>query len=164
MICFLNTFLSWHIPVYTYLSSYPGYFREPPWNWMGLPEISRVTWQVFLLFWDQKTRTNNDPELFTVYMCGCILCIVFISGRYFMPCILCHSSGYVKSYRPLQWGRVSLSVWLQVSMFCIKTRRPEQNGRFRDYIFKCIQLKALLHIFWIIFSWYQSVISFHRFR
>ena len=29
-----------------YLSSYPGYFRELHWFSMGLPEISRVTWQV----------------------------------------------------------------------------------------------------------------------
>ena len=27
------------------LSSYPGYFREPHWKSMGLPEISRLTWQ-----------------------------------------------------------------------------------------------------------------------
>ena len=31
----------------SYLSSYPGYFREPFWFSMGLPEISRVTWQVY---------------------------------------------------------------------------------------------------------------------
>ena len=31
---------------YQYLSSYPGYFREPHWKSMGLPAISRVTWQV----------------------------------------------------------------------------------------------------------------------
>ena len=29
-----------------YLLSYPGYFWEPHWNSMGLPEISGVTWQV----------------------------------------------------------------------------------------------------------------------
>ena len=29
-----------------YLPSYPGYFRGPHWFSMGLPEISRVTWQV----------------------------------------------------------------------------------------------------------------------
>ena len=28
------------------LSIYPGYFREPHWKSMGLPEISRVTWQL----------------------------------------------------------------------------------------------------------------------
>ena len=28
---------------------YPGYFREPHWNSMGLPEISRVTWQLWML-------------------------------------------------------------------------------------------------------------------
>ena len=28
------------------LSSYPGYFRESHWLSMGLPEISRVTWQL----------------------------------------------------------------------------------------------------------------------
>ena len=33
---------------YTYLASYPGYFWEPHWKSMGLPEISRVTWQVCL--------------------------------------------------------------------------------------------------------------------
>ena len=32
---------------HTYLSSYPGYFREPHWKSMGPAEISRVTWQVF---------------------------------------------------------------------------------------------------------------------
>ena len=31
----------------TYLSSYPGYFQEPHWFSMGLPEISRATWQVW---------------------------------------------------------------------------------------------------------------------
>ena len=30
----------------SYLPSYPGYFREPYWFSMGLPEISRVIWQV----------------------------------------------------------------------------------------------------------------------
>ena len=30
----------------TKLSSYPGYFREPHWFSVGLPEISRVTWQL----------------------------------------------------------------------------------------------------------------------
>ena len=29
-----------------YLSSYPGYLREPLWKSIGLPDISRVTWQV----------------------------------------------------------------------------------------------------------------------
>ena len=33
-----------------YLSSYPGYFREPHWLSMGLPEISRVTWQVLCTY------------------------------------------------------------------------------------------------------------------
>ena len=32
--------------VYAYLSSYPVYFRESHWLSIGLPEISRVTWQV----------------------------------------------------------------------------------------------------------------------
>ena len=37
-----------HLPRYagSYLSSYPGYFQESYWKSMGLPEISRVTWQV----------------------------------------------------------------------------------------------------------------------
>ena len=30
-----------------YLSSYPGYFQEPHWKLMGLPEISRITWHVY---------------------------------------------------------------------------------------------------------------------
>ena len=30
----------------SYLSSYPGYIREPHWKSMGLPDISRVIWQV----------------------------------------------------------------------------------------------------------------------
>ena len=35
---------------FSYLLSYPGYFREPPWiHSMGIPEISRVTWRVFVL-------------------------------------------------------------------------------------------------------------------
>ena len=34
------------IHVYAYLSSYPGYFQDPLWLSMGLPEICRVTWQV----------------------------------------------------------------------------------------------------------------------
>ena len=29
-----------------YPPSYPGYFREPHWKSMGLPEISRVTWWI----------------------------------------------------------------------------------------------------------------------
>ena len=32
----------------TYLSSYPGHFQEPHWKSVGLPEISRVTWQLRL--------------------------------------------------------------------------------------------------------------------
>ena len=39
----------WYCTDYSYLSSYPGYFREPHWFSMGLLEISRVTWQVWLL-------------------------------------------------------------------------------------------------------------------
>ena len=34
--------------VITELSSYPGYFWEPRWFSMGCPEISRVTWQVWV--------------------------------------------------------------------------------------------------------------------
>ena len=35
---------------FSYLLSYPGYFREPHWiHSMGIPEISRVTWRVFVL-------------------------------------------------------------------------------------------------------------------
>ena len=37
-----------------YLPSYPGYFRKPHWYSMGLPGISRVTWQVCIwwsAFW-----------------------------------------------------------------------------------------------------------------
>ena len=33
---------------WAHLLSYPGYFREPHWKSMGLPEISRVTWQVWV--------------------------------------------------------------------------------------------------------------------
>ena len=36
-----------------YLSSYPWYFREPHWFSMGLLEISRVTWQVWL-WWNTE--------------------------------------------------------------------------------------------------------------
>ena len=51
--------VSWQLPVSMhfeaqiinpYLSSYPGYFQEPNWKSMGLPEIFRVTWQVCLLY------------------------------------------------------------------------------------------------------------------
>ena len=37
--------ISWQ-GVEAYLSSYPGYFWEPHWISMGLPEISRLTWQL----------------------------------------------------------------------------------------------------------------------
>ena len=38
--------LNWWGLTVAYLSSYPGYFREPHWFSMGLLEISRVSWQV----------------------------------------------------------------------------------------------------------------------
>ena len=41
--------LLWDHETLHYLSSYPGYFREPHWNVMGLPEISRGTLQVWHL-------------------------------------------------------------------------------------------------------------------
>ena len=39
------TWADWKQEQIPYLSSYLGYFREPHWKSMGLPEISRVTWQ-----------------------------------------------------------------------------------------------------------------------
>ena len=46
-----------------YLPSYPGYFREPHWLSMGLPEISRVTWQVCDKQWvDKQTKTEVQTE------------------------------------------------------------------------------------------------------
>ena len=39
-----------------YLSSYPGYFREPHWFSMGLPEISRVTLAVICKSSSSKER------------------------------------------------------------------------------------------------------------
>ena len=42
-----------------YLSCYPGYFWEPSWLSMGLMEISRVTWQVWLLWSEQFSAKYN---------------------------------------------------------------------------------------------------------
>ena len=44
------------------LSSYPGYFREVYWQSLGLPEISRVTWQVCN---DRSTVAIVSREWFT---------------------------------------------------------------------------------------------------
>ena len=43
---------------YSLLSSYPGYFLEPHWKSIGLPEISRVTWQVWIQYIAGISRSN----------------------------------------------------------------------------------------------------------
>ena len=47
-----------------YLPRYPGYFREPHWKSMGLPEISRVTWHfcVCRLMFNDKIMGPNWKE------------------------------------------------------------------------------------------------------
>ena len=47
-----------------YLSSYSGYFREPHWLSVGLPEISRVTWQVCMT-WHDMTWHDMTWSLLT---------------------------------------------------------------------------------------------------
>ena len=46
MVVFYLLYWSYINSICAYMSSYPGYFWEPYWFSMGLPEISRVTWQV----------------------------------------------------------------------------------------------------------------------
>ena len=53
------------LPGFAYLAIYPGYFQEPHWFSMGLPEISRVTWQVWFCYQLRvkllKTAAFHDP-------------------------------------------------------------------------------------------------------
>ena len=49
---------------------YPEYFREPHWFSMGLPEISRVTWQVCLwCCWSNKVLKSS-----AIHLRNCAIC------------------------------------------------------------------------------------------
>ena len=45
----INGFM-WDIYPYSDVLSYPGYIQEPYWLSVGLPEKSRVTWQLCISF------------------------------------------------------------------------------------------------------------------
>ena len=77
---------------HSYLSNYLGYLREPHWFSMGLPEISRVTWQVWLPYRHAtKCRiglqsvqcwqhwADNGPVLSYYGMCTGRSCLRYIS-------------------------------------------------------------------------------------
>ena len=62
--------------VTAYLSSYPGYFREPHWFSMGLPEISRVTLGGILYnchprYYCQRRTETEGRYISTVTSHGC---------------------------------------------------------------------------------------------
>ena len=65
---------------------YPGYFREPHWKSMGLPEISSVTWQVcihrrpnrrtgFDAFFNEKANQHSDINVPARAHWGKFICV-----------------------------------------------------------------------------------------
>ena len=67
------------------LSSYPGYFREPHWLSVRLPEIFRLTWQVWIeIFVSSKMYLHTTFTLggsYSVHIC-------VIIGTYNTRCLL----------------------------------------------------------------------------
>ena len=55
-------YFCWKFAICHTCQGYPGYFREPNWKSMGLPEIYRVTWQVWPVCW-QMLMTRYETKL-----------------------------------------------------------------------------------------------------